>query len=221
MTATFLAEAAKPRSGWERKAIDMFKPLRDAGEDMRMAARQKAYKHVLSVIVPSLLNDIAGLVTRMYPNATAYERWMLLTAAENLAEIVREKSKPQESVGKVLNVLQAAMAVSKKEAPMSESGLQPKRGWTRQIKDVLSGWRSVGVDLRRGAQSGDYVGLLAKVFPGVLSQVSQALEHMFPEQTVRQRKLLKQVADELADLSTGVVTDTGTQEASVLQTKKE
>lgn len=211
-SAAIQTEEAKPRPGWERKAIDMFKPLRDAGEDMRMAARQKAYKHVLSVVVPSILLDITDLVVRMYPHETAYERWMLLTAAENLADIVSDKEKKKkEEVGnveKIKNVLQAATAAPEEKEPMGEAGLFPKRGWTGRVKDFLSALRQTTVDLRRDAQGGDFRHLLAKVFPGMLTQMSVVLDTMFPDKTDRQRKMLLKVADELVDLSSGVmVTD--------------
>lgn len=210
------AEEKEPRSGWERGALDMFKSLREAADDMRSAARHKAYMHVLGVVVPSILNDISELVVRMYPHETSYERWMLLTAAENLADIVaevdedRQKEEPG-SIEKIRSVLRAACEVSGKKkgsSPVTESGLQPKRGWTKKVRDFIGSLRKVSVDLRRDAQGGDYVHLLKKVFPAVLVQMSTVLDVMFPGVTERQKKMLVRVADELVELSSGVmVTD--------------
>jgi hypothetical protein len=199
----------KPRSGWERKAIDMFKSLRAAGDDMRRAARYGAYRRVLSVIVPSLLNSISELTTRMYPNNTAYERWMLAAAAGNLSELVAGGDDKVESSSTISqnaqrlldDVMSQSQILADVEIGMMEAGdMRPQRGWTRSVKDFVTSLRPLGVAIRRNAAGGDYVELVSRSLPSLLDHIESVLDSVLPDQTSGQRRELMRISGELADI---------------------
>lgn len=81
-------DVPRPRSGWHRRARDLWREFRDLSYNLRKAAKDRDYRYVMDYIIPTMLTEVTKLVELMYPLQTSKQRWMLLMVAQDLVDLV-------------------------------------------------------------------------------------------------------------------------------------